>query len=103
MRQVAAAADSGHQRAALAMRIFAHRARQSIGAHAVTLGGVDALVFTGGIGENSAEIRRMICEGLSCLGLELDVEANASARPDAIVSSPASRGLILVCRRGRTS
>ena len=96
MRQVAAAAGSGHQRAALAMRIFAHRARQAIGAHAVTLGGVDALVFTGGIGENSAEIRRMICEGLSCLGLELDVEANASARPDTVVSSPASRGLILV-------
>jgi acetate kinase len=98
MRQVAAAAESGHQRAALAMRIFAHRARQAIGALAVTLGGVDALVFTGGIGENSGEIRRMICEGLSCLGLELEAEANASARPDAIVSSPASRGLIVVVR-----
>jgi acetate kinase len=96
MRQVAAAADSGHQRAALAMRIFAHRARQAIGALAVTLGGADGLVFTGGIGENSAEIRRMICDGLSCLGFELDVDANASARADAIVSSAASRGLILV-------
>ena len=60
-------------------------------------------MFTGGIGENSAEIRSMICEGLSCLGLELDVEANASARPDAIVSSPASRGLILVVRARETS
>jgi acetate kinase len=98
MRQVAAAADSGHQRAALAMRIFAHRARQAIGAHAVTLGGVDALVFTGGIGENSAGIRRMICEGLSCLGLELDVEANAFSRADTVVSSPASSGLIVVVR-----
>ena len=78
--------------------MFVDRARQAIGALAVTLGQVDALVFTAGIGEHSAEIRAAICNGLDCLGLELDAEVNASARPDARLSPPDSRGIILVVR-----
>ena len=78
------------------MAIFAHRARQSIGAMAVTIGGVDALVFTAGIGEHSIEIRAAICEGLSCLGLELDHDANRSVVPDGVVSTVTSRAAILV-------
>jgi acetate kinase len=96
MRKVVVAAASGDERAALAVRMFTHRARKAIGAMAVTLGRLDALVFTGGIGEHGADIRASICEGLSCVGLELDRCANQAATPDAVVSTPDSRGGILV-------
>ena len=72
MREVLAAGRAGNERARLAVDVYAHRVRQAIGALAVTLGGVDALVFTAGVGENSAEVRAAICRGLECLGLELD-------------------------------
>ena len=90
------ASNAGDARASLAVRMFVHRARQSIGAMAVTLGGIDALVFTGGIGEHSPEIRAAIAEGLGCLGLVLDEKANASAQPDAVVSTLLSPAQILV-------
>ncbi len=96
MRKVMNASRAGDRRAALALAIFAHRVRQAIGSMAATLGGVDALVFTGGIGEHAGEIRADVCEGLGCLGLELDARLNAKARPDAVVSSAASSGTILV-------
>jgi acetate kinase len=96
MRQLLAAARDGHERARLALDIYAHRARQTIGAMAATLGGVDTLVFTAGIGENAAEVRQRICAGLEGNGLELDPEANAARRPDADVARPGSRGRILL-------
>jgi acetate kinase len=96
MRKVLSAAASGNERAALALRMFTHRARKAIGAMTVTLGGADALVFTGGIGEHSPDVRASICEGLSCVGLELDRRANQTATLDAIVSTPDSRSRILV-------
>ena len=67
--------------ARLAIDYFVHRAAKEIGALAAVLGGVDALVFTAGIGENSAEIRRLICEASRWLGIELDGEANAANGP----------------------
>jgi acetate kinase len=96
MRRVLAAANEGHEQARLALGIYAHRVRQAIGALAVTLGGVDALAFTAGVGEHAAEIRAAICGGLECLGLELDRGANVKCRPDADVASPNSRARILV-------
>jgi acetate kinase len=57
---------------------------------------VDALVFTAGVGEHAAQVREMVCDGLECLGLELDVEANATCRGDADVSRRGSRGRVLV-------
>jgi len=96
MRDVIQAADAGNERAALAVAMFVRRARAAIGALAVTLGRADALVFTAGIGEHSATIRSAICEGLQCLGLEIDAELNAHAEPDAIVSTSTSRGAIMV-------
>jgi acetate kinase len=96
MREVIAASRDGDARARLAIDIYVHRVRQAIGALAVTLGGVDALVFTGGVGENSAEIRAAACRGLDCLGLELDMDANARARPDADVARRGARSRILV-------
>jgi acetate kinase len=96
MRQVLSAARAGHQQAQIAVAIYTRRVRKAIGALAVTMGGVDALVFTAGVGEHAGEVRATICAGLECLGLELDVQANASCRPDVDVACRSSRGRILV-------
>ncbi len=96
MRQVLAAAASGHEQSRLALGVYVHRVRQAIGALAVTMGGVDALVFTAGVGEHAAEVRAAICVGLDCLGLKLDSGANAHCRPDADIASRDSLGSILV-------
>ncbi len=79
MRDLLAEADE-HQdrRARLAIEIFCYRARKYVGAYLAALGGADAIVFAGGIGENSSEIRRRICEGLQWAGLHVDAAANAS-------------------------
>lgn len=69
--------ESDDRRARLAIEIFCYRARKYIGAYLAALNGADAIIFTGGIGENSAEIRTRICDGLQWLGVELDAERNA--------------------------
>ena len=97
-REVDTAARSGDARARLALEIYADRVRSAIGALAVTLGGLDALVFTAGIGENAAGLRASACAGLDCLGLRLDPSANAACRPDADVSAKDSAAPILVLR-----
>jgi acetate kinase len=96
MREVLAASRAGNQRATLAIDVYTHRVRQAIGALAVTLGGIDALVFTAGVGENAPEIREAVCRGLECLGVALDPRANASCRPDAEVAMYGSQVRILV-------
>ena len=70
----------------LAIEVFAYRVATAIGAMTVAAGGLDALVFTAGIGEHSALVRASICNRLGFLGVELDVEANAAAAPDATIS-----------------
>ncbi|MFO1023525.1 MAG: acetate/propionate family kinase [Planctomycetales bacterium] len=96
MRQVLAASHEGNSQAALAIEIYTHRIRQAIGALAATLGGVDALVFTAGVGEHAAQIRARVCAGLGFLGLELDPDLNATSHPDAIISASGSRARILI-------
>jgi acetate kinase len=96
MRQVLAAAREGNDQARLALGMYTHRVRQAIGSLAVMMGGIDALIFTAGVGEHASEVRESICTGLECLGLELDTQANASCKPDADVARPGSRGRILV-------
>jgi acetate kinase len=96
MREVLAAGRAGHERARLAIAIYVHRVRQAIGALTATLGGLDAVVFTAGVGENSAEIRMASCQGLECLGVELDGDANAHCHPDADVAARAARARVLV-------
>lgn len=98
VREVEAAASGGNERAKLALRMYAERARAVVGALAVSLGGVDALVFTAGVGEHSADVRGAICEGLECLGLEIDRKRNEGAEPDVDVATAASRGRIYVVR-----
>jgi acetate kinase len=95
MRQVLAAAPH-HAEARLAIDVYVHRIRQTVGAMAATLGGVDALVFTAGVGEHAAEIRAWVCENLGYLGLALDHTANDACQPDADVALPASTSRILV-------
>ena len=96
MREILAAAAADQPRAALALAMYARRVRQAVGALAVTLGGVDALVFTAGVGEHAAAVRAAICQGLTCLGLELDPNANASCQADADIATAASPSRILV-------
>ncbi|MCC5956859.1 MAG: acetate/propionate family kinase [Natronohydrobacter sp.] len=76
MRDVEARAAEGDAAAQLAINIYAYRARKYIGAYAAAMGGLDALVFTGGIGENSPSMRRRICDGLDFLGIRLDHDRN---------------------------
>ena len=80
---------SSEPEARLAVDYFVYRAAKEIGALAAVLNGIDALIFTAGIGENSAEIRRRICESSVWLGIELDAEANARRGPR--ISGPASK------------
>jgi acetate kinase len=96
MRQVQEAARAGDGRARLAFDVFVHRLRQTIGAMTATLGGLDALVFTAGIGEHSADVRAAACRGLEFLGLQIDAEANRTCKPDGDVAAPGSAGRILV-------
>jgi acetate kinase len=80
MRDVQAAAAGGDERCKLAIDLYAYRLKKYVGAYAAAMGGVDVLVFTAGIGENSPEIRAAVCEGLGFLGIELDKVANSGAR-----------------------
>lgn len=96
MREVLAARRANHERARLAVDVYVHRVRQAIGAFTATLGGVDAVVFTAGVGENSADIRMLICQRLECLGIEIDTDANARCHPDADIARADSRARILV-------
>lgn len=88
MRDVQQAADAGDERAELALRVWAHRIRHYIGAYFAELGGLDALVFTAGVGENSAPLRRRALAGLGHMGIAVDDELNQATSRDARVISP---------------
>jgi len=95
LRQVLAEL-SHNPEARLAVEVYVHRIRQTIRAMAATLGGIDALVFTAGVGERAQEIRKRVCENLEYLGLELDRRANETCKPDADIATRASTARILV-------
>jgi acetate kinase len=95
MRQILKQAPKNSD-ARLALKVYVHRLVQTIGAMAATLGGVDGLVFTAGVGENSAQVRALVCENLGHLGLKLDSTANVHCKPDADISGRASTRRILV-------
>jgi acetate kinase len=82
--------------ARLAVDVYVHRIVQTIGAMAATLGGIDALVFTAGVGERAVEIRKRVCEKFNYLGLVLDQAANETCKPDADIATRASTVRILV-------
>ena len=99
MRELLQAADEGHETARLAIDVYVHRMRGAVASMAAAINGLDALAFTGGVGENSARIRQAVCDGLSFLGVEVDSELNAG-RGDAVVSPAGnSVGVTVVCAR----
>lgn len=98
MSEVGARAETGDQDALLALDVFSYRVAAAVAAMAMAAEGLEALVFTAGIGESSALARGRVCARLGFLGVELDSEANRAAEPDADVSSPGSAVRISVIR-----
>ncbi len=99
MREVERAAEAGDHRALVALKAFCYRVRKYIGAYLAAMGGLDVLVFTGGIGQGSAGVRSLALQGLECMGIELDETRNRQARGfDEIcrISSDHSRVAVLV-------
>src|SRR3712207_4619278 len=91
--------DDGH--AAEAVALFCYQAKKFLGALAAALGGLDALVFTGGIGEHAAPVRERVCEGLGFLGIRLDPDRNAAHAP--VISSDAAAVTVLIVPTDRKS
>ena len=102
MREVLAAEQAGQPAAKLAVEVWLHRLRAAIAAMAAALGGLDALVFSGGIGERAPDLRRRTVAGLGFLGLALDEHANVAADPDGetdiSASTAATRTLVVHTR-----
>ena len=97
MRDISQALAAGDADAELAYGLYAYRIRQYIGAYVAVLGGLDALVFTAGVGENDALVRRRVCQDMEFFGLALDDELNQQRAPDLRdISAPSSRARILV-------
>jgi acetate kinase len=96
MQEILASRAKGDARAALAFDLYVARLREGIGAMAASLGGIDALVFTGGVGEHASEVRAGACADFAWMGLSLDDDANANLMADAEVAIPASRVRVLV-------
>jgi len=98
MRDILTGIEQGHKRAKLAFDIYVHRLRAAIGGMAAILGGMDVLVFTAGVGENSAEVRAAACRGLEFLGLRLDCKTNARPSLDQEISTADSSVRVLAIR-----
>ena len=97
MRDIEIAADQGNKRAAIALEMFAYRVKKYVGAYAAAMGGVDAVIFTGGIGENDSNTRKRICENMEYMGLEFDQNLNDGLRGKfAEISKPNSRVKVLI-------
>ncbi|HXJ57546.1 MAG TPA: acetate/propionate family kinase [Verrucomicrobiae bacterium] len=98
MREILKAAGEGQPRALLALRAYCYRVRKYLGAYVAAMGGVDAVIFTGGIGQGSAEVRALALQGLDRMGLVLDAQRNLAARGDEAsqISADSSKVAILV-------
>src|SRR5262249_13315329 len=80
MREVLEAADQGQHRALVALKAYCYRIRKYIGAYVAAMGGLDTVIFTGGIGQGSAIVRALALQGLECMGITLDPQRNREAR-----------------------
>ncbi|HKK40974.1 MAG TPA: acetate kinase, partial [Bacteroidales bacterium] len=97
MREVESAADEGDERALLSLRMYEYRVRKYIGAYAAAMGGVDVIIFTGGIGENGWETRENICRDFGFLGMDFDKQANEGVRgKETIISTKDSKVTVMV-------
>ena len=96
MREIEAAVNAGNERAILALEMYEQRILKYVGAYAAEMGGVDIIVFTGGVGENQTGVRENVCKPLAFMGVEIDVALNAGIRgKEAVISTPSSR--VTVC------
>ncbi|HPE38300.1 MAG TPA: acetate kinase [Bacillota bacterium] len=95
-RDLQAAAEAGNKRARLALDMFIYQCRKFIGSYAAAMGGVDAIVFTAGIGENTDYIRKGACEGLDFMGISIDDVKNNGNRSEAIISKDDAKVKVLV-------
>jgi acetate kinase len=98
MREILRAADQGHQRALLALKAYCYRVRKYIGAYVASMGGLDTVIFTGGVGQGSAVVRALALQGLECMGIKLDDKRNRDAQGDEIgrISGDDSKVTVLV-------
>jgi acetate kinase len=96
MREVIKEMQNGDKKARYAFNIFCYRIRKYIGAYAAAMGGVDAVIFTGGIGENSPDVRRESCKDLEFLGIGIDETANVSSEKEKFISLVGSKVQVLV-------
>ncbi len=97
MREIQAAIEGGNKRAMLAMNTYNYRIKKYVGSYAAVLGGVDLLVFTGGVGENQAVTRSVVCKNMEFMGIELDEELNASVRgKEVVISKPSSKVTVVI-------
>ena len=96
MREIEAAVNAGNERAILALDMYEQRILKYVGAYAAEMGGVDIIVFTGGVGENQTGVRENVCKPLAFMGVEIDAALNAGLRgKEAVISTPSSR--VTVC------
>jgi len=96
MRDILSSAESGNEMAKLALDIYCYRIRKYIGAYAAAMGGLDCVVFTAGVGENSPKVRELCCQGLDFLGATLDQSRNSEAvKKEMVISSDDSRVKVL--------
>ena len=97
MREIEAAINAGNERARMAQDMYEQRILKYIGAYAAEMGGVDIIVFTGGVGENQVSLREAVCKPLAFMGVELDTEINSASRgKDAVISKPSSKVTVVV-------
>ncbi len=96
LRDVEEAAAAGNEDAKNAVESYCYQIKKQIGAYAAAMGGVDAVAFAGGIGENSALVRQKALEGLEFLGISLDIEKNETAKPDCELTGAGSRARVFV-------
>ena len=97
MREIEAADKAGDERAVLALAMYEQRIIKYIGAYAAEMGGVDIIVFTGGVGENQTGVRENVCAPLAFMGVELDNELNAKIRgTETVISTEASKVKVVV-------
>ena len=97
MREIEEAIEGGNKRAIMALKTYCYRIKKYVGSYAAALGGVDILVFTGGVGENQASARKAVCENMEYMGIELDEELNDSVRAkEVVISKPTSKVKVLI-------
>ena len=96
MRELEAAVAAGNPKAILAEKMYFYRIKKYIGAYAASLGGVDIILFTGGVGENQANCRSEVCEGLEFMGVKIDLEKNKVRGEEAIISADDSKVTVAV-------